>query len=69
MSAGTILSLDIGGDGNFGGAGGESSVSEYPGGATLAQAGGGGGGGDSEVAGGDGYSGGKPAKTNIYPIF
>ena len=42
VSAGTILSLDVGGDGNFGGGGGESSVSEYPGGAGLAQAAGGG---------------------------
>ena len=63
----TILSLDVGGDGNFGGSGSPSSVSVYPGGETLGQAAGGGGGGDSEVAGGDGYSGGGGGSITGYP--
>ena len=67
MVAPTILSLDVGGDGNFGGAGSPSSVSVYPGGETLGEAAGGGGGGDSEVAGGAGYSGGGGGSITGYP--
>ena len=67
MAADTILSLDVGGDGNFGGAGSPSSVSVYPGGELLGEAAGGGGGGDSEVAGGAGYSGGGGGSITGYP--
>ena len=55
MAAGTLLEVEIGADGNFGGAGHASTVQAPFEGRVLVQAAGGGGGADSEEEGGAGY--------------
>ena len=55
MAAGTLLEVEIGADGNFGGAGHASTVQAPFEGRVLVEAAGGGGGADSEEAGGAGY--------------
>ena len=62
-----VLEIEVGKDGNFGGAGERSAVS-LAGGELLLEAGGGSGGGDDDTKGGDGYRSGFTMSLKILMI-
>jgi len=67
IPSGSILSIEIGSDGNFGTAGEATMVSDLLSGETLILADGGEGGSDDETSGGGGYSGGGGGSITGYP--